>query len=126
VSDAATARPASGAAPWRADLTALEQRLRADLQPGDALGPKSASVRPPASDAEVLRRVRALLDESERRQERELALRIGQALRDVSAQRTADLDRIQRSVGFIQNTTGIELLKQRQQIDYIVRTSQRQ
>jgi hypothetical protein len=37
-----------------------------------------------ASDADVTRRVRALVDESEKRQQRELALRIAELLRAVN------------------------------------------
>jgi hypothetical protein len=71
--------------------------------------------------------VRALVEESERRQQRELALRLGEALRDVSAQRQSDLARIDRSIGAMQNSTGLEILRTRETINdinnYIVRTS---
>ena len=54
----------------------------------------AASTPPPAmSDAEFGRRVRVLLDESEKRQQNELALRVGQLQRDVYAQQQADLRR---------------------------------
>ena len=46
-----------------------------------------------ASDAEILRRVRELLAQSETKQQGELALRISQVIRDVDAQRVADLTR---------------------------------
>ena len=45
-----------------------------------------------------MRRVRALLEESEKRQQRELALRVAEVLRDVNAQRQADLMKIDRSL----------------------------
>jgi hypothetical protein len=113
------------AAPWRADLTALERQLRSDFQTTQATGAAAALVaRPAMSDAELLKRVRALVDESERRQERELALRVGQVLRDVNAQRQADLRKIDSNLGFIQSNTGAEVLKQRQLLmHYIVRAS---
>src|SRR5207249_4028117 len=44
------------AAPWRSDLSAVEQRLRADLDS------RPAAAR--TADAEMLRRVRAIVDES--------------------------------------------------------------
>ena len=86
--------PGNIAAPWRAELTALEQRLRADLrQPPGPVNPGSpgsniANGAAPANPTTVtsndtLRRVRALVDESERRQQRELALRLAEAIRDI-------------------------------------------
>ena len=48
--------------------------------------------------ADVLRQVRQLLADSENRQQRELALRIGQVLRDVEGARRVDFDRIQRAL----------------------------
>ena len=79
-----------------------------------------------ARDGEVLRRVRALLEESERKQQRELALRVAQVIRDVNAQREADLVKIDRSLGLIQNNTGVEAMKQRELLNYLVRVSQKQ
>ena len=61
-----------------------------------------------------MRRVRALVDESEKRQQRELALRVAEVLRDVNAQRQADLVKIDRSLGAVQNNLGVEVMKQRQ------------
>jgi len=105
------------ATPWRADLTALEDRLRTEMHSAPAAQP----VRGTAADADVLRRVRALLDESERRQERELALRIG----EVEAQRRADLVKIDQNLGQIQSNTGVEVMRQRQMLNYLVRVSQK-
>jgi len=82
-----------------------------------------------ASDADVIRRVRALVDESEKRQQRELALRVAELARDVTAQRQADLVKIDRTLGVVQNNVGIEVMKNRQQInqmDLLYRASQRQ
>ena len=76
---------------------------------------------------EILRRVQALVEQSESRQQRELALRIGELLRDVQAQRTADLVRIDRTLGYIQNGTGAEVMRQRRLLnDLAVRVTQRQ
>jgi hypothetical protein len=70
--------------------------------------------------------VRALLDESERRQQRELALRVAEVLRDVSTQRQADLVKIDRSLGAVQNNLGVEVMKQRQSLNLLYHASQRQ
>src|SRR6185436_5383960 len=65
------------ATPWRAELAALEQQLRTEMR-----SVRTAAAQPPApmraaaplSDADLVKRVRALVDESEKRQQRELAL----------------------------------------------------
>jgi hypothetical protein len=122
--------PGSTAAAWRADLAALERQLRREFRasgsPGVTLQPASAQTGSAARDGEMLRRVRALVEESERKQQRELALRVGQVIRDVNAQREADLVKIDRSLGLIQNNTGVEAMKQRELLNYLVRVSQKQ
>jgi anti-sigma factor RsiW len=100
-------------APWRAELTALEQRLRADLRQAPAT---VTNVAASPANPDVLRRVRALVDDSERRQQRELALRLAEAVREVNAQRQADLVRIDRNIGAMQNNTGREMLRQRNEM----------
>ena len=90
----------------RDDLAALERQLRSAIrsqQPAPAVQARSVS------DGEVKR----LLSESEKRQQRELALRIAAVLNDVSAQRQADLVKIDRSLSLLQNNTGVEVMRQR-------------
>jgi hypothetical protein len=101
-------------APWRAELTALEQRLRADLRPSSTTA--AAATPATASSNDTLRRVRALVEESERRQQRELALRLAEAVSEVNAQRQADLVRIDRNIGAMQSNTGREMLRQRNEM----------
>ena len=117
---------AETSAPWRTDLDALERQLRTEFRSTDTM-PRSMAVarssEPSLSDAELLRRVRELVDESERRQQRELALRVGQVIRDVNAQRQSDLRKIDSNLGLIQNNTGAEVMKQRQLLNYLVRVS---
>ena len=122
--------PAS--APWRADLAALERQLKTEFRATQASA-KGAQVQTahslPATDADITRRVRALVEDSEKRQQRELALRIAELLRDVNAQRQADLVKIDRTLGVVQNNVGVEVMKTRQQMnqmDLIYRASQRQ
>jgi hypothetical protein len=105
-------------APWRAELTALEQRLRTDLrQPAPAVANAASSGNAASSiNSDTIRRVRTLVDESERRQQTELALRLAEAIREVNAQRQADLVRIDRNIGAMQNDTGREMLRQRNEM----------
>jgi hypothetical protein len=116
---------AKGDAPWKADLTALEQQLTAEMRTARtaaAASAQPAAIRP--ADADLVRRVRALIDESEKRQQRELALRVAEVLRDVSVQRQADLAKVNRALGAVENNLGVEVLKTRQQVNLMYRASQ--
>jgi hypothetical protein len=129
---AATSLGPAADAPWQTDLTALESQLKNEIhaaQASAAPAPSTRSITVAASDADITRRVRALVEESEKRQQRELALRIAELLRDVNMQRQADLVKIDRTLGVVQNNVGIEVMKNRQQInqmDLLYRASQRQ
>ena len=116
-----TAADAAHGAPWKTDLAALEQQLKSEFhasQDAAALPTRATS----SADAETLRRVRVLLDESEKRQQRELALRVAEVLRDVNRQRQADLVKVDS----MQNRLGVEVLQQRQSLNYFMRVNQRQ
>jgi hypothetical protein len=114
---------------WRAELTALEQRLRGEMHTVSAASaPAPMAVRSVAvSDTDLVRRVKPLLDESERRQQRELALRVAEVVRDLNVRRDADLRKIDQNLGIMLDRTGVEVMKNRQMIDYYLqRVSQRQ
>jgi len=113
-------------APWRADLATLERQIRSELHTSQASAPAIRAVRTSSSDEETLRRVRVLLDESEKRQQRELALRIAEVVRDVDTQRKADLRNIDHTLGLVRNDLGVEVMKQRQSLNLLYRASQRQ
>lgn len=107
-------------APWRADLSALEQQLRAEIQaatPAAVTTTRNASI----NDADLARRFKTLVDESERRQQRELALRVAEVVRDVNVRRDADLRKIDQNLGLMLDRTGVEVMKNRQMIDYYLR-----
>jgi hypothetical protein len=111
------------------DLSTLETRLRTEFRALAAS--QSASVRVASakgvqaqgiSNAELLQRVQELIDQSETRQRRELALRVAQVMRDFDTQRTTDLVRIQQGIAQIEGSTAAD----RQLLNYVVRASQRQ
>jgi hypothetical protein len=81
------------------------------------------------SDAELMRRVRTLVDESERRQKLELALRVGEIVeivRDVNAKRQTDLRRINQSLGLFEGKTTLEVNRNREILNYVAqRVSQK-
>jgi hypothetical protein len=106
----------------RADLVALEQRLRSEMSQTRAASQNAAAS---PADARILERVRVLIDESEQRQRRELALRSAELVRDFDAQRNVDLARIERTLGQMDGTTGAEVAQQRQMLNYLMRVSQR-
>jgi hypothetical protein len=78
------------------------------------------SVAPAVDDDALMRRVRALVQESEKRQQRELALRLAEYTRESQAQRQADLVRIDRTLGLYQRNTGMEVLRTQQQLNSLV------
>lgn len=118
----APAAQVSTAAPWSSDLAALERELRGSIDSR----PVAARQAAPGDDEASLRRVRQLLQESERRQQSELALRVAEVVRELQAQRQADLVKIDRTLGLMQSRTGIEVMRtQRQMNNLAQQVSQR-
>jgi hypothetical protein len=111
-------------------MAALETRLRAEM--ATAQRPASAATVPVSLTSngvdrgEVLQQVRNLVDESERRQQRELALRLSQVVQDFDNQRRTDLVKIEQNFGQIESLTSQEAQHQRAITNYLVRASQRQ
>jgi hypothetical protein len=124
------------AAVTQADLIALTDRLRDQLRSevrsevettmASSAVPVTGKMSKDAED-EVMRKLISLIRASEQRQQRELALRIGEVAQDAQAQRQADLVRIDRTLGALQNTTGTAVRRQEQLLNNLaVRVSQRQ
>jgi hypothetical protein len=105
-----TLEPAQGTTADNTGFRALEQELRSDLK-----GRADGDV--------ILRRVRAMIDQSEARQQRELALRLSDVVRDFDTQRRADLLQVQQNFGQLEGQTGQEVAHQRELLNYLVRTS---
>ena len=100
----------------RSELAALEQSLRSELS---RLSPASAPAQAPPvqtaariDDEALMKRIRALLTESEERQRGELALRTAQVMRDMEIQRKVDMATVQQDISKIQGVTGAELKRQ--------------
>jgi hypothetical protein len=117
-------------APWRTEIAALERQLKSEIRAAQASSGASARLATASmADADLTRRVQGIVAESEKRQQRELALRVAELARDVNAQRQADMVKIDRTLGLVQNNVGIEVMKTREkmnQMDLIYRASQRQ
>jgi hypothetical protein len=111
----------------RKALNALEEKLRIDF--ARTPSPTSTGTQRVSGEidrAALLSQVRSLVDESERRQQRELALRLAQVVQDFDVQRRTDLVRIEQGLGQLESQTGQEAARQREITNYLVRASQRQ
>jgi anti-sigma factor RsiW len=116
--------PAAAAGDWRPVLTALEADLRRELQMMRSTRPEPAPREATASvdqDA-LLRRVQALVNESERRQQQELAVRMAQLGRDVQS----DLFRINQGFRQLQGQTRAVEGNQREIVNFVRRVSTQQ
>jgi hypothetical protein len=108
-------------------LTEFETRWKSELA---AASPHQ--VTPVVASAEnmdrqqILQQVRALVDESERRQQRELALRLADVVQDFDSQRRTDLVRIEQGFGRMETLAGQQAAGQRAITNYLVRASQKQ
>lgn len=121
-------QPPQAAAPWRADLAALERQLRSDFTAqfaARAAAAQQASTGSP-DDRQLMTRVRSMIDdsvgESERRWQRELADRVVQVQGEFGLQRRSDQVRMLQALGQLQGQTGAEIAQQRQYINYLLST----
>jgi hypothetical protein len=102
----------------RGELSALEKNLREEIARLAAIDrkapPEPAQTTVRTDDETLMRRIRTMVSDSEERQQRELALRTAQVLRDIEIQRKVDMAQVQQNIGQIQGTTGAELKQQRE------------
>jgi anti-sigma factor RsiW len=110
----------------RAAMASLESRLRAEMANTrtPSAAPASATAGTGFDRVALIRQVEALIEASERRQQRELAFRLAQAMQDVDTQRRSDLARIETGLGQIEGLTVQEGARQSRLINYLMRTSQ--
>jgi len=119
---------AADEAPWRAEFAALEQRVMQQARQQNGAGARQASLGagPAMSDDAYLAKVRELISASESRQQRELAMRLTQVVRDFDTQRRGDLARVANGFGALEGRTGAAVAQQRELLNYLVRVSQTQ
>jgi len=99
------------AAPSRAEFDALAAEVRAVKPQAQAAAAGSTT---PAGEDAVVRRVKSLLQESEQRQQRELALRLAEVVREGQVQRQVDLEKIDRNLGLMQRNVSMESMRTQQ------------
>jgi hypothetical protein len=127
----ATMNTANDAAPWRAELTALQTQLRSELRAQAATvkavslpatvntaSTASAESASAMSDDEFSRRVRVLLADSEKKQQKELALHLMQLQVDFNAQLQVDRSRTNQLFRDVTNTLGPAIMNQQRQVNY--------
>ena len=109
-------------------LAAIDRRLTAlEASARDTSNVRNAStLSARASDTELLKKMRELLAQSETKQQGELALRIAQVLRDVDAQRVADLSRIQAGMRDINASVSAETQNHRELTSYLLARESKQ
>jgi anti-sigma factor RsiW len=120
----ATGPGASDASPWRVELASLERQLREEFRQqlvaarGTGPGAHTAQVDTERGFDEnsVMARVHALLEDSERRQEVQMAYRLSQVASDFQAQRKADLLRVQQTFGQLDGPPTLQ--PSRQKVNY--------
>jgi anti-sigma factor RsiW len=126
------ASAAGSEAPWRADLAALQQQIRSEMRrPAEApaaapVSTAGAGSHRAMSDEEWMARVKQLIEASETRTQREMALRLAEVVRDVDTQRRADMRRVADGLGVLEGRTGAVTAQQREMMNYLMRVSQRQ
>jgi len=125
---APAAAASASQAEWQPAMAALESTLRAEIRAArssDAarINAVPVTTAPSRSTALSMQRVTDLIEQSERRQKQELALRLAQFGRDLEVQRRSDLVRINQGFGQFEGRAGAEIARQRQMLDYIMRVS---
>ena len=128
-SKSAAAAPTAAVAPaadtnpaqWRAELAAMQERLRKEMRAQAPAVAAASAVNPTATmtDDEFHRRVRVMLDESEQKQKKDLALQLIQLQQDLYAQRQVDFAKLYKAIGFVQTTTNQQLAKQASAISLV-------
>jgi anti-sigma factor RsiW len=109
---------------WRSQMAALEARLvelERTATRESASGTQLASG-PRMSDADIIRRVRDIVGQSETRQQREFAMQIAQVLRDVDRARQLDFLQIRQTLGQHRAQTSADVAKTLNY--YVTRVSQ--
>ena len=115
---------------WRKEFETLAQGLREEFAESQAVSASEVSLanaelrdegsRTGMTDDALVERVQGLVDESEQRQQRELALRFAQLLRETEVQRQTDLLRIDQQLGELQGFTEAEVVQHHELMDYLV------
>jgi anti-sigma factor RsiW len=126
----ATVASTEDAESWNAIVAQLQARLdelEGELAArGTEPGIRAAATPGGPSDAEVWRRVREIVAQSERRQQGELRALMSQMVRELEGQRRSDIALLQQGMGQYHGLTNAEIAQQRDVINQLVRVASRQ
>jgi anti-sigma factor RsiW len=79
---------------------------------------------PPLDLTGLESRLKTMIDQSEGRQQRALALRLTELVQDVETQRRADMLNVEQNFGQLEGQTGAEVAQQRELLNSLVKVSQ--
>lgn len=126
--------PSAGVAASREDLAAIQQRVReleAALAVQQAAVPltttpasltnESSTGANNLSDAELLRRVRQWIKESEQRQDQQFATRFVRGMREMQAAHSMDLVRLEQAINQHEGAWSDEVFRQREELKQVFR-----
>lgn len=137
---AAAAPLAAGATPWRAEIVALERQMRQEMaalrqselaragsqvQAASVLGDPSSGGGRTMADSSTIQRIQQMIDQSEVRQQQNLALRVAELSREFDVQRRTDLVRIEQGFGRLNDQRELDAQQQRQLLNAIRVSQQR-
>jgi putative zinc finger protein len=122
----ATVLPVATPVDWKVEIDALERRLQ-QVEAGATARAQGPAVRladgPRMSDAEVVRRVREMIGQSETRQQQDLAVRLTALAREVDRQRRVDLVMMQQG---LEGASGADAARHNQMMSYLRRVALQQ
>jgi anti-sigma factor RsiW len=100
----------------------IERRIAAlEVAAHDYPNVRNASAR--STDAEIIKVVHDLLDQSERRQKGEYAVRLAQLMRDIDLKRAADLNNMRVGISNIDANVTAEAATHREMMNYLIASS---
>jgi anti-sigma factor RsiW len=108
----------------RQDFAAMQRQVR-DLETAlaqsavvPAVGPSNGA---PLNEADLYRRVRQMILESESRQDQQFAARLVSGLREIQAAHTLDLVRLEQTLNKTQGAWSDEVFRQREEMKHVYR-----
>jgi hypothetical protein len=118
---AASVDPATAAELQRVTARMRELETRIASLGTAPVSTQTASAQGRMSDAEMIKTVRALIDQSEERQQGVLARQILQVSRDVETARRTDFDRLRRGIQQVEGTAFEAVQRQRAFEEHVIR-----
>lgn len=110
----------ANAAPWRADLAALQKQFRDELRAKPATVVAASAAVPAAMSDADFSRVRVMVDESERQQKTEFASKLVQLQKDMYVQQQYDMAKMYKTLGVMSTNTSAEMASQRKAISLAI------